>query len=422
MSVNPAAAQGFAAGADAYARGRPSYPTAAVDHLVADARPRPGPPRARPRRRHRQASPRSSSTRAPTWSRSSRSPRCGPSSQARAARRRSLLDGTGEAIPLRQPLGRRRHVRPVVPLVRPVARRRRRSSGCCARAAGWRWCGTSATSRCRGWPRCRGSRTGRPRRHYARHGVGRRRRRRGEGTAHAADAVLVPLRAARRPGDAAGSGPVDQLPRRRPKTSSTPSWPACLGSSRDFPEHFALPYRTDVWTARLDLRLAVLDWGEAHRRDLPWRRTRDPWAVLVSELMLQQTQVARVLPGVRRVPRPVSERRRLCRSRLRRRRAGVGGPRLQPPCRQPARGRRWRSRARRLPHHARRPPGAAGRRAVHGPGRPRLRLRGRRRRRRHERGPRPGPPGGTVADAGRGPGGGRCAARRPATRGRGTRR
>src|SRR4029077_7607763 len=31
-------------------------------------------------------------------------------------------------------------------------------------------------------------------------------------------------------------------------------------------------------------------------RDLPWRRTRDPWAVLVSEVMLQQTQVARVMP------------------------------------------------------------------------------------------------------------------------------
>ncbi|MEP6661459.1 MAG: A/G-specific adenine glycosylase [Acidimicrobiales bacterium] len=40
---------------------------------------------------------------------------------------------------------------------------------------------------------------------------------------------------------------------------------------------------------------AVLAWGEAARRDLPWRRTRDPWAVLVSELMLQQTQVSRVL-------------------------------------------------------------------------------------------------------------------------------
>jgi A/G-specific adenine glycosylase len=38
------------------------------------------------------------------------------------------------------------------------------------------------------------------------------------------------------------------------------------------------------------------EWGERTRRDLPWRRTREPWAVLVSELMLQQTQVARVLP------------------------------------------------------------------------------------------------------------------------------
>jgi A/G-specific adenine glycosylase len=41
---------------------------------------------------------------------------------------------------------------------------------------------------------------------------------------------------------------------------------------------------------------AVLEWAEASRRDLPWRRTRDPWAVLVSELMLQQTQVVRVVP------------------------------------------------------------------------------------------------------------------------------
>lgn len=40
----------------------------------------------------------------------------------------------------------------------------------------------------------------------------------------------------------------------------------------------------------------LLDWGDAIRRDLPWRRTRDPWAVLVSELMLQQTQVPRVAP------------------------------------------------------------------------------------------------------------------------------
>jgi A/G-specific adenine glycosylase len=40
----------------------------------------------------------------------------------------------------------------------------------------------------------------------------------------------------------------------------------------------------------------LLAWSERTRRDLPWRRTRDPWAILVSELMLQQTQVARVEP------------------------------------------------------------------------------------------------------------------------------
>lgn len=40
----------------------------------------------------------------------------------------------------------------------------------------------------------------------------------------------------------------------------------------------------------------LVRWAERSQRDLPWRRTRDPWAVLVSELMLQQTQVTRVVP------------------------------------------------------------------------------------------------------------------------------
>ena len=40
----------------------------------------------------------------------------------------------------------------------------------------------------------------------------------------------------------------------------------------------------------------LLGWGGGGLRDLPWRRTVDPWAVLVSEVMLQQTSVARVLP------------------------------------------------------------------------------------------------------------------------------
>lgn len=40
----------------------------------------------------------------------------------------------------------------------------------------------------------------------------------------------------------------------------------------------------------------LAEWYLAHgRHDLPWRATRDPWAVLVSEVMLQQTQVARIL-------------------------------------------------------------------------------------------------------------------------------
>ena len=40
----------------------------------------------------------------------------------------------------------------------------------------------------------------------------------------------------------------------------------------------------------------LLRWYARERRDLPWRRTRDPYAMLVSEVMLQQTQVARVIP------------------------------------------------------------------------------------------------------------------------------
>lgn len=40
----------------------------------------------------------------------------------------------------------------------------------------------------------------------------------------------------------------------------------------------------------------IFTWWEKNRRDLPWRHTHDPYRILVSELMLQQTQVSRVLP------------------------------------------------------------------------------------------------------------------------------
>ena len=53
-------------------------------------------------------------------------------------------------------------------------------------------------------------------------------------------------------------------------------------------------------------RRALAIWYRRHTRDLPWRRTRDPYAILVSEFMLHQTQVATVIPyyhkWLRRVP------------------------------------------------------------------------------------------------------------------------
>ncbi|XXF79844.1 A/G-specific adenine glycosylase [Myxococcaceae bacterium GXIMD 01537] len=44
------------------------------------------------------------------------------------------------------------------------------------------------------------------------------------------------------------------------------------------------------------VRAPLLDWYGRHRRDLPWRRTRDAYAIWLSEVMLQQTQVATVIP------------------------------------------------------------------------------------------------------------------------------
>ncbi|MGQ0736750.1 MAG: A/G-specific adenine glycosylase, partial [Acidobacteriota bacterium] len=47
---------------------------------------------------------------------------------------------------------------------------------------------------------------------------------------------------------------------------------------------------------RQSFRRRLLAWYRRHGRDLPWRRTADPYHILVSEIMLQQTQVERVLP------------------------------------------------------------------------------------------------------------------------------
>jgi A/G-specific adenine glycosylase len=58
------------------------------------------------------------------------------------------------------------------------------------------------------------------------------------------------------------------------------------------PETTVLPPGVDA----ASLQARILAWYAANGRDLPWRRTTDPYAVLVSEIMLQQTQVPRVIP------------------------------------------------------------------------------------------------------------------------------
>ena len=52
----------------------------------------------------------------------------------------------------------------------------------------------------------------------------------------------------------------------------------------------------DPWTTLGSVKELLLAWYRANGRDLPWRRTSDPYAILVSEVMLQQTQVERVIP------------------------------------------------------------------------------------------------------------------------------
>jgi A/G-specific adenine glycosylase len=60
----------------------------------------------------------------------------------------------------------------------------------------------------------------------------------------------------------------------------------------------------------------LLDWYECHRRRLPWRETRDPYRIWLSEVMLQQTQVQTALPYYQRFLRQLPTLRRLARADL----------------------------------------------------------------------------------------------------------
>jgi len=48
--------------------------------------------------------------------------------------------------------------------------------------------------------------------------------------------------------------------------------------------------------AKVDFQEKILDWYAKNQRDLPWRKTRDPYNILISEVMSQQTQLSRVIP------------------------------------------------------------------------------------------------------------------------------
>src|SRR5216683_1510035 len=60
---------------------------------------------------------------------------------------------------------------------------------------------------------------------------------------------------------------------------------------------------------------SLLNWFSENARDLPWRRTRDPYAIWVSEIMLQQTQVKTVLPFWRRWMRQLPTVKSLARAK-----------------------------------------------------------------------------------------------------------
>ncbi len=78
----------------------------------------------------------------------------------------------------------------------------------------------------------------------------------------------------------------------RPRSSrSLPSEPLVQSSVDKCLSSFARS-KAEVF----ELRRQLLSWYEAQGRDLPWRRTRDPYAIWISEIMLQQTQVKTVIP------------------------------------------------------------------------------------------------------------------------------
>ena len=55
-----------------------------------------------------------------------------------------------------------------------------------------------------------------------------------------------------------------------------------------------MPHKTPLDISLI--RRSLIEWYRKHKRDLPWRRTADPYRIWISEMMLQQTRVAAVIP------------------------------------------------------------------------------------------------------------------------------
>jgi A/G-specific adenine glycosylase len=129
------------------------------------------------------------------------------------------------------------------------------------------------------------------------------------GAVHAAPRAGHGLGAAAHPRAAGRSRAVDQL-HRRDAGAGAGAPRGRRGGPRQ-PSPGAVPAAVSLSGPVGAPRVAaVLAWWDVHARDLPWRRTRDPWAVLVCEVMAQQTQVARVAerwgPFLERFPDPAA--------------------------------------------------------------------------------------------------------------------
>ena len=94
---------------------------------------------------------------------------------------------------------------------------------------------------------------------------------------------------------------IKATPHQSPSATASPQGEALLSTSISVSERKVkgkrLPFRADLcYTLRMNPLDLLIEWYPDHHRDLPWRSTRDPYAIWISEIMLQQTRVAAVIP------------------------------------------------------------------------------------------------------------------------------